>query len=162
PHHAFRTGPMKTSPPASPPDASDIAASDDEGRRYREGVFRPLAESELPLAPDTAPFPAQGSGPPYRVWNELPRVHRLAHRAGPPPPRAARGSAPAAQSPSALGVGRGSADSPRCPNPATVNARGSWWLLGVGLVTQLVGRREIELGTVAPRESAFAGMGRLG
>ncbi|HEX6069965.1 MAG TPA: Nramp family divalent metal transporter [Longimicrobiaceae bacterium] len=124
-----------------------VAASDDEGRRYREGVYRPLAESELPEAPDAAPFPARGHGPPYRVYNEVPRVPRLAHLIGP--------------SIIALGMGLGAGEFLLWPNLITANGYGIWWLFWVGVLTQFVVIHEIERWTIATGESVFAGMARL-
>jgi hypothetical protein len=131
--------PERTSP--------QVAASDDEGRRYREGVYRPLPESELPEAPDAAPFPARGHGPPYRVWNEVPRVPRLAHLVGP--------------SIIALGMGLGAGEFLLWPNLITANGYGIWWLFWVGVLTQFVVIHEIERWTIATGESVFAGMARL-
>lgn len=127
--------------------STDVAASDDEGRRYREGVYRPLPESELPEAPDAAPFPRRGHGPAYRVWNEVPRVPRLAHLIGP--------------SIIALGMGLGAGEFLLWPNLIAVNGYQIWWLFWVGVMTQFVVIHEIERWTIATGESIFAGMARL-
>ena len=127
--------------------ATDVAASDDEGRQYREGVYRPLPESELPEAPDASPFPARGAGPAYRVYNEVPRVPRLAHLVGP--------------SVIALGMGLGAGEFLLWPNLIAVNGYGIWWLFWIGVVTQFVVIHEIERWTIATGESIFAGMARL-
>ena len=137
--------PTVPSPPGPAP--LDIAASDDEGRRYREGVYRPLPESTLPTAPDESPFPRRGSGPPYRVWNEVPRVPRLRHLLGP--------------SIIALGMGLGAGEFLLWPNLITANGYSIWWLFWVGVLTQFVVIHEIERWTVATGESIFAGMARL-
>jgi hypothetical protein len=136
-------------PPLRAPESpiAEIAAGDEEGRRYREGVYRPLADSELPLAPDESPFPARGNGPPYRVWNEVPRVPRLRHLVGP--------------SIIALGMGLGAGEFLLWPNLITVNGYGIWWLFWVGVLTQFVMIHEIERWTIATGESVFAGMARL-
>jgi hypothetical protein len=126
---------------------ADVAATDEEGRRYREGVYRPLAERDLPEAPDAAPFPARGSGPPYRIWNEVPRVPRLAHLIGP--------------SIIALGMGLGAGEFLLWPNLIAVNGYQIWWLFWVGVLTQFVVIHEIERWTIATGESIFAGMARL-
>lgn len=138
------------SPTAAPrPDtpAAEIAASDDEGRRYREGVYRPLPEADLPLAPDEPPFPRRGSGPPFRIWNEVPRVPRLKHLIGP--------------SIIALGMGLGAGEFLLWPNLIAVNGYSIWWLFWVGVLTQFVVIHEIERWTIATGESIFAGMARL-
>lgn len=125
----------------------DIDAADDEGRRYREGVYRPLPESDLPEAPDTAPFPRRGHGPAFRIWNEVPRVPRLAHLIGP--------------SIIALGMGLGAGEFLLWPNLIAVNGYQIWWLFWVGVLTQFVVIHEIERWTIATGESIFAGMARL-
>ena len=130
-----------------PVTAADVAAADDEGRRYREGVYRPLPDSELPEAPDAAPFPRRGHGPPYRVWNEVPRVPRLRHLIGP--------------SIIALGMGLGAGEFLLWPNLIAVNGYQIWWLFWVGVLTQFIVIHEIERWTVATGESIFAGMARL-
>ncbi|HEX6927130.1 MAG TPA: Nramp family divalent metal transporter [Longimicrobiaceae bacterium] len=126
---------------------SEIAATDEEGRRYREGVYRPLPEADLPVAPDAPPFPVRGNGPPYRVWNEVPRVPRLAHLVGP--------------SIIALGMGLGAGEFLLWPNLIAVNGYQIWWLFWVGVLTQFVVIHEIERWTIATGESVFAGMARL-
>ena len=63
------------------PDA--IAASDEEGRRYRDGISQPLDESTVPDAPDTADFPRRGHGPPFKFVQRMSRVPRLRHVIGP-------------------------------------------------------------------------------
>lgn len=137
--------PTAPAPPA--PDAQSIGASDEEGRLYREGVYRPLPESTLPLAPDEPPFPRRGSGPAYRIWNEVPRVPRLRHLVGP--------------SIIALGMGLGAGEFLLWPNLITVNGYSIWWLFWIGVMTQFVVIHEIERWTVATGESIFAGMARL-
>ncbi|HEX6645145.1 MAG TPA: hypothetical protein VF037_10720, partial [Gemmatimonadales bacterium] len=59
------------------PDDSLVRATDAEGRAWRDGVFLPLAEAELPEAPRTADFPDPGAGPPFRRYDAIPRVPRL-------------------------------------------------------------------------------------
>ena len=137
-----------TSPLRAPaPSAAEIAASDDEGGRYREGVYRPLPEPDLPEAPDASPFPKRGSGPPYRVWSDVPRVPRLKHLIGP--------------SIIALGMGLGAGEFLLWPNLIAVNGYQIWWLFWVGVLTQFVVIHEIERWTIATGESVFAGMARL-
>jgi hypothetical protein len=125
----------------------EIAATDEEGRRYRNGVYHPLEESALPEAPDAAPFPARGHGPPYRRHDEVPRVPRLKHLIGP--------------SVIAVGMGLGAGEFLLWPNLVTVNGYGIWWLFWVGVLTQFVVIGEIERWTVATGESIFAGMARI-
>lgn len=124
-----------------------IAAPDEEGRQYRQGVFRPLADHELAAAPDTAEFPVRGHGPPFRRHDEVPRVPRLRHLVGP--------------SVIAVGMGLGAGEFLLWPNLVTVNGYGIWWLFWVGVMTQFVVISEIERWTIATGESIFAGMARL-
>ncbi|HSE28471.1 MAG TPA: Nramp family divalent metal transporter, partial [Gemmatimonadales bacterium] len=108
---------------------------------------RPLPEAELPVAPDAARFPDRGHGPPFRLWNEVPRVPRLRHLLGP--------------SVIALGMGLGVGELLLWPNLVVVNGFSIWWLFWVGVVTQFVVLVEIERWTLATGESVFGGMGRL-
>lgn len=142
-----------TAPPASRSteggagDGERVEASAEEGRAYRRGVYRPLEEARLADAPDAAPFPARGQGPPFKRWDEVPRVPRLGHLVGP--------------SVIALGMGLGAGEFLLWPNLVTVNGYGIWWLFWVGVLTQFVVIGEIERWTVATGESVFAGMARL-
>ena len=126
---------------------SEIRCSDEEGREYREGVYRPLPELELPLAPQSPEFPARGHGPPFRLHREVPRVPKLAHLIGP--------------SVIALGMGLGAGEFLLWPNLITVNGWSIWWLFWVGVLTQYVVISEIERWTIATGESVFGGMARL-
>jgi hypothetical protein len=125
----------------------DLRCPDDEGRQFRDGVYRPLPEAELPAAPDAPRFPDRGHGPPFRVWNEVPRVPRLRHLLGP--------------SVVAVGMGLGAGELLLWPNLVVANGFSIWWLFWVGLLTQFVVLVEIERWTLATGESVFAGMGRL-
>ncbi len=131
----------------SPSGGPGIRASEEEGRRYRRGVYRPLPEEKLPDAPDEARFPDPGSGPPFKRHDEIPRVPRLAHLVGP--------------SVIALGMGLGAGEFLLWPNLVTVNGYGIWWLFWVGVLTQFVVIGEIERWTIATGESVFGGMARL-
>ena len=131
-----------------PPDAvSDLRCSDEEGRQYREGVYVPLSEPELPVAPETASFPEIGSGSPFRYVGAIRRVPRLRHLIGP--------------SVIAVGMGLGAGEFLLWPNLITVNGWSIWWLFWVGVLTQYVVISEIERWTIATGESVFAGMARL-
>jgi hypothetical protein len=126
----------------------DIQAPDEEGREYRHGVYRPVAEDALPFAPhDAARFPRAGHGPVFRRHDEVPRVPRLAHLIGP--------------SMIALGMGLGAGEFLLWPNLIAVNGYSIWWLFWVGVLTQFVVIGEIERWTIATGESTFAGMARL-
>ena len=131
---------------ATPP-ASAIRCSDEEGRQYREGVYRPLPELELPTAPEGANFPRRGHGPPFRLHTEVPRVPKLRHLIGP--------------SVIALGMGLGAGEFLLWPNLITVNGWSIWWLFWVGVLTQYIVISEIERWTIATGESVFGGMARL-
>lgn len=124
-----------------------IRAPDGEGRAYREGVYIPLPEAELPTAPEDARFPRRGHGPAYRVHGEVPRVPRLRHLIGP--------------SVIAVGMGLGAGEFLLWPNLITVNGYGVLWLFWVGVLTQFVVIGEIERWTIATGESVFGGMARL-
>jgi hypothetical protein len=124
-----------------------IRAPDEEGSAYREGVYRPLAEAELPPAPDDPRFPRRGHGPAYRLYSEVPRVPRLRHLVGP--------------SVIAVGMGLGAGEFLLWPNLITVNGYGVVWLFWVGVLTQFVVIGEIERWTIATGESVFGGMARL-
>lgn len=125
----------------------DLRAPDEEGRRYREGVFRRLPEADLPSASESPRFPRRGSGPAYLVHNEVPRVPRLRHLVGP--------------SVIALGMGLGAGEFLLWPNLIAVNGFGIFWLFWVGVLTQFVVISEIERWTIATGESVFGGMARL-
>ena len=124
-----------------------IRALDHEGRAYREGVYHPLPEADLPTAPEDSRFPRRGHGPAYRVHGEVPRVPRLRHLVGP--------------SVIAVGMGLGAGEFLLWPNLITVNGYGVLWLFWVGVLTQFVVIGEIERWTIATGESVFAGMARL-
>lgn len=137
-------------PPAGPraPSDADLHCGEDEGRRYREGVYRPLDDAALAsCAPDDPAFPAPGHGPAFRRHDDVPRVPRLRNLMGP--------------SVIALGMGLGAGEFLLWPNLITANGWGIWWLFWVGVLTQFVVIAEIERWTVATGESVFAGMGRL-
>ncbi|HUG02487.1 MAG TPA: Nramp family divalent metal transporter [Longimicrobiales bacterium] len=126
----------------------EVRASVEEGRRYRNGVYRPIDEAALPEAPDDPDrFPERGAGPPFRRVDEVPRVPRLAHVIGP--------------SMIALGMGLGAGELLLWPNLIAVNGYQIWWLFWVGVMTQFVVIGEIERWTIATGESVFAGMARL-
>lgn len=128
--------------------AEDIRCPDEEGRAYRDGVYRPLDEASLAAASeDEARFPARGTGPAYHRVDDVPRVPRLRHLIGP--------------SVIALGMGLGAGEFLLWPNLVTVNGYGIWWLFWVGVLTQFVVIGEIERWTIATGESVFAGMARL-
>jgi hypothetical protein len=142
--------PTHNRPPAPPISAAPddpVRATDDEGKAYRDGVYHPLAEAELPTAPEDARFPRRGHGPAYRVHNEVPRVPRLRHLIGP--------------SVIAVGMGLGAGEFLLWPNLITVNGYGVLWLFWVGVLTQFVVIGEIERWTIATGESVFGGMARL-
>lgn len=124
-----------------------VCCTDAEGRRYRDGVYRPLAESELPVAPGDSEFAVRGHGPPFRLVSEVPRVPRLRHLLGP--------------SVIALGMGLGAGEFLLWPNLIVVNGWSIWWLFWVGVLTQFVVISEIERWTIATGESVFSGMARL-
>jgi hypothetical protein len=128
-------------------DARDVAASDAEGREYREGVYRPLVEHELAEVEDGPSFPVRGHGPPFLRHDVVPRVPRLRHLIGP--------------SVIAVGMGLGAGEFLLWPNLITVNGYSIWWLFWVGVMTQFVVISEIERWTIATGESIFAGMARL-
>ena len=124
-----------------------VCCTDEEGRAYREGVYRPLVEAELPQAHAAPEFPVAGHGPPFRVVNTVPRVPRLRHLLGP--------------SVIALGMGLGAGEFLLWPNLIAVNGWSIWWLFWVGVLTQFVVISEIERWTIATGESVFGGMARL-
>lgn len=128
--------------------AADIRCTHEEGLAYRNGVYRPLDEASLPTAPDTPHLPSPGSGPPFLLHNDVPRVPRLRHLIGP--------------SVIALGMGLGSGEFLLWPNLITVNGYSIWWLFWVGVITQFIALVEIERWTVATGESIFGGMARVG
>jgi hypothetical protein len=128
--------------------AADIRCTDQEGLAYRDGVYHPLDEATLPRAPVSPHVPDRGSGPPFRVHNDVPRVPKLRHLIGP--------------SVIALGMGLGSGEFLLWPNLITVNGYSIWWLFWVGVITQFLVLVEIERWTIATGESIFGGMARLG
>jgi hypothetical protein len=132
-------------PGGAPPD--DVRCSEEEGRQFRSGVFRPVDEEALPEAPDAEGFPARGQGPAFRLQEEVPRVPRVAHLIGP--------------SVIALAMGLGAGEFLLWPNLITVNGWQIWWLFWVGVITQFVVIGEIERWTLATGESVFGGMARL-
>lgn len=136
---------MKNAGTSPPP--LEIRSSDAEGREFRKGVYRPLVEETLPLAPRTGAYPNAGNGPPFRLVNDVPRVPRLAHLIGP--------------SVIALGMGLGAGEFLLWPNLIAANGWSIWWLFWVGVLTQYVVISEIERWTIATGESVFAGMARL-
>lgn len=136
-----------TSVPSPPSEEDPVRASDEEGLRYREGVYIPLPDGALAPAPDEDRFPRRGHGPAYLLHNEVPRVPRLRHLVGP--------------SVIALGMGLGAGEFLLWPNLITINGFGIFWLFWVGVLTQFVVIGEIERWTVATGESVFGGMARL-
>ncbi|MGH7543649.1 MAG: Nramp family divalent metal transporter [Gemmatimonadota bacterium] len=125
----------------------DIHCPPEEGRLYREGVFRQVDTGNLPAAPAAPDFPVAGSGPPFHRMDDVPRVPRLRHVVGP--------------SIIALGVGLGAGEFLLWPNLIAVNGFSIWWLFWVGLLTQFIVIGEIERWTIATGESVFSGMARL-
>ncbi len=127
---------------------SAVLASEEEGARYRRGVYDPIDLEALPeAADDLSRFPSRGDGPPHRVHDDVPRCPRLRHLVGP--------------SVIALGMGLGAGEFLLWPNLITVNGFGIFWLFLVGVLTQFVVIGEIERWTIATGESLFAGMSRL-
>jgi hypothetical protein len=124
-----------------------LRCTDEEGRRYRDGVYVPLDEPALPTAPDAPPFPARGHGPPFRIFGTIPRVPKLRDLVGP--------------SVIALGMGLGAGEFLLWPNLIAANGYSIWWLFWVGVVTQFIVVHEIERWTIATGESVFGGMARL-
>lgn len=124
-----------------------VRCSDAAGRKYRAGVFHPLDDASLPDAPEGEKFPRRGSGPPFKLYQEVPCVPRLRHLIGP--------------SVIALGMGLGAGEFLLWPNLVAVNGFSIWWLFWIGVVTQFVVLQEIERWTIATGESVFGGMARL-
>ncbi|MCZ6756413.1 MAG: Nramp family divalent metal transporter, partial [Gemmatimonadetes bacterium] len=124
-----------------------VRCSDTAGRKYRAGVFHPLDDASLPDAPEEEKFPRRGSGPPFKLYQEVPCVPRLRHLIGP--------------SVIALGMGLGAGEFLLWPNLVAVNGFSIWWLFWIGVVTQFVVLQEIERWTIATGESVFGGMARL-
>jgi len=124
-----------------------IHCGEEEGSRYRSGVYRPVDEEALGEAPRGPGYPDPGHGPPFRLQNEVPRVPRVAHLIGP--------------SIIALAMGLGAGEFLLWPNLITVNGYSIWWLFWVGVLTQFVVIGEIERWTIVTGESLFAGMARL-
>lgn len=118
-----------------------------EGGRFREGVYIPVRDEDLPLAPEGPFFPDPGTGPPFRRYDDVLRVPRLRQLIGP--------------SVIALGMGLGAGEFLLWPNLVTVNGYSIWWLFWVGVLTQFVVISEIERWTIATGESVFGGMARL-
>jgi len=127
--------------------AHPVRASDEEGRRYRSGVYDPIDESALVEAPDDGRFPARGTGPAFRLAGRMPRVPSVRHLVGP--------------SVIAAGMGLGAGEFLLWPNLVTVNGYGIWWLFWIGVLTQFIVISEIERWTIATGESVFGGMARL-
>lgn len=128
-------------------EASDISATEEEGRAYRHGVYEAVAEATLPPAPCTPAFPDPGHGPALRHLDGMPRVPKLRHVIGP--------------SMIALGMGLGAGELLLWPNLIASGGYDILWLFTVGVLTQFVVISEIERWTIATGESVFAGMGRL-
>ena len=124
-----------------------MSSEADEGRRYRDGVYQPVDENELPDAPDGGAFPSRGHGPPFKLVRRMSRVPRLKYIIGP--------------SVIALGMGLGSGEFLLWPNLVAANGFSIWWLFWIGVVTQFVVIGEIERWTIATGESTFNGMARL-
>ncbi len=112
-----------------------IVAPPGEARQYRKGVFLPVNTNAMADAPDSGAFPSRGSGPPFKIKDDIPI---------------------------ALAMGLGAGELLLWPNLITVNGYSIWWLLWLGVVTQFVVISEIERWTIATGESVFAGMARLG
>lgn len=129
----------------TPPD--DIRCDDQQGRRYRDGVYSPLDERSLTPAPPGPGFPAAGHGPAFLIHHTVPRVPRLRHVIGP--------------SVIALGMGVGAGEFLLWPNLVAANGYSIWWLFLVGLLTQFGVLVEIERWTICTGESILAGMARL-
>ncbi len=130
---------------ATPPD--QIRCDDDEGKRYRDGVYLPLDDRALAPAPPDPKFPSAGYGPAFLIHDTVPRVPRLRHVIGP--------------SVIALGMGIGAGEFLLWPNLVAANGYSIWWLFLVGVLTQFGVLIEIERWTICTGESIFAGMARL-
>lgn len=126
---------------------NEVSCTDEAGREYRAGVYHPLDDATLTDAPGSPTLPAPGSGPPFKLHQEVPRVPRLRHLIGP--------------SVIALGMGLGAGEFLLWPNLVAVNGFSIWWLFWIGVVTQFVVLQEIERWTIATGESVFGGMARL-
>jgi len=129
------------------PHDPDIHCSPDEGRAYREGVYRPVDAKSLAGAPAGPEFPVPGHGPPFHRLDDVPKVPKLRDIIGP--------------SVIALGMGLGAGEFLLWPNLIAVNGFSIWWLFWVGVLTQFVVIGEIERWSVATGESIFMGMKRL-
>ncbi|MEN8144684.1 MAG: hypothetical protein ABFS14_06990, partial [Gemmatimonadota bacterium] len=95
-----------------------ITAPPDEARRYRKGVFVPVDTEGMSDAPDSAAFPSRGSGPPFKIRDDVPRVPGVRNVVGP--------------SVIALAMGLGAGELLLWPNLITVNGYSIWWLLWIG------------------------------
>ncbi len=126
---------------------SHTRCPDEQGRQYRDGVYQPLEDASLPDAPSVPSLPHRGSGPPFKLQQNVPCVPRLRHLIGP--------------SVIAVGMGLGAGEFLLWPNLITVNGFSIWWLFWVGVLTQFVVLQEIERWTIATGESVFGGMARL-
>lgn len=131
----------------APGQTPTVQATEEQGRRYRKGVYDPVTEGELEDAPDDARFPVPGAGPAFKHIARVPRVPRVRHLVGP--------------SVIAAGMGLGAGEFLLWPNLITVNGYGIWWLFWIGVLTQFIVVGEIERWTIATGESVFGGMARL-
>lgn len=125
---------------------SEIFASEEEGREYRNSVFEPLDYESLEEAPATSAYPASDGGSGFRLA-DLPKVPKISHIVGP--------------SAIMLGASLGSGETLFWP---TIIAEGSWglyWAFWIGVITQFFINTEIQRWAIATGESIFQGFDRL-
>jgi hypothetical protein len=124
----------------------DIYATDEQGREYRDSVYKDIDYDTLEEAPDTTDYPKTDDEDGFRIA-ELPKAPKLSHIVGP-------GAI-------LLGAALGSGETMFWPTLIAQNGWALYWAFLVGVITQFFITTELQRWTIATGESIFQAFGRL-
>jgi hypothetical protein len=125
---------------------SDVFMSPEEGRRYRETVYREVNYESLPEAPETGEYPDTGEEGRFRIA-DVPKVPKVSHIVGP--------------SAIMLGASLGSGETMFWPTLIAQNGWALYWAFWIGVITQFFINTELQRWTLATGESIFRGFDRM-
>ena len=125
---------------------SDVYAPTEEGREYRETVYRDVNYDSLETASEANSYPKSEDKGKFKLI-DLPRVPKLSHVIGP--------------SAIMLGASLGSGETLFWPLVIAQAGWGVYWAFWVGVLTQFFINTELQRWTMATGESIFRGYFRL-
>lgn len=125
----------------------EVFSTVEDGKEYRDTVYRETDYENLESAPATQDYPSRGTQDGFKL-TELPKVPKVSHIVGP--------------SAIMLGASLGSGETMFWPNLLAQYGWSLYWAFWVGVITQFFINTEIQRWTMATGESIFRGYDRIG